>query len=76
MFLEMWMVIVMIIIFGIALHHLYRSGYNDGYQRGHVEGGVFTYKWIMDSIKQSLGRDVHDKLATSIIQKSIADTEQ
>lgn len=70
MFLEIWMIVLVVIVFGIALLHLYHSGYNDGYKRGHVEGGVFTFQWIMSTAGDHLGKDGRDKLSEAIISES------
>ena len=50
MFLEYWMIAVLLVFFGIALVSLY----NDGFNKGHIAGGVFTYFLLEQLCRENL----------------------
>lgn len=61
MFLEYWMIGVLLGVFAYALKKVYLDGKREGYSAGHIDGGVFTYAWTCTIVKEYMNDDVEFK---------------
>lgn len=63
MFLEYWMIVTLMIVFGYALYDMYHRGYNVAY----VEGGIYAHLQTMSILKTVLTKDELERLREALI---------
>lgn len=63
MYLEYWMIAVILAFFGIGLYHMYRVGYSTAY----VTGGIYGHMTTMEIVKKVVSADDLQKIRDSII---------
>lgn len=65
MFLEYWMIIVLLCVFGYALYDMYHRGYKVAY----VEGGLYGHVSTMQVLQEVLSKEEMERLRDAIIAK-------
>lgn len=64
MFLEYWMIAVLIAVFGYALYDMYHRGYRVAY----VEGGIFAHMKTMEIIRTVLSKEELERVRNALIE--------
>ncbi len=64
MFLDYWMIVTLIIVFGYALYDMYHRGYRIAY----VEGGIYAHLQTMSILKEVLTKEELDRLRDALIE--------
>ena len=63
MFLETWMIIVLLSVFAYALRDMYMQGY----RRAYVEGGVYAHAMTMAILQSVLTKEELERVSNAII---------
>lgn len=64
MFLEYWMIVILLCVFGYAMYDMYHRGYRIAY----VEGGIYAHLQTMSILKTVLSEDELDRLRDALIK--------
>lgn len=68
MFLEIWMIVVIIAVFAAGMLHMRNEGYDDGY----IVGGAYGTVNVLNIVKERFG-DEHAAEIISILRKQSED---
>ncbi len=64
MFLEYWMIAILLCVFGYAMYDMYHRGYRIAY----VEGGIYAHLQTMSILKTVLSEDELERLRDALIK--------
>ena len=65
MFLEYWMIVVLLTVFALGMYHLYKIGYHTAY----VTGGLYGHNETMKIVKEVVSKEDMEKIRKYIIEK-------
>lgn len=56
--LELWMIVVLLLVFGYALYDMYHRGFG----RGFLEGGLYSYAFTMKAVRKVANKEQLDTI--------------
>ena len=64
MYLDYWMIVVLLCVFGYAMYDMYHRGYKTAY----VEGGIYAHLSTMEILKKVLTKEELERVREALIK--------
>jgi hypothetical protein len=65
MFLEYWMIGVLMILFGVAL----RDSYMTGYRKAYIAGGIHSHMYTMQILSSIMTKEEMERISEELIRR-------